>query len=125
MLPVIAYHLDSMLASATVYREHPEQSPARLTTLDTLWTYEEQLRHWAEQRLSPSQEREIKRLLGLLPRVREITLAQLTLSDKLRATTIEAIMSKSDARVQLAFLLQGDDGDEEGSYWPLLWFCGQ
>lgn len=79
---------------------------------DDLWLYEQQLQRWRAVQLTPAQQGEVERLEGQVKRLRESVTANLALADKLKATTIEAIMSKTDEQLGLEFLL-GRIGDDE------------
>ncbi len=119
-LPVIAYAIDGMLASAEEQYPTLEEARPRPHMLDDytvgrvvevyteqrddLCLYEEQLRRWRAGMLTAAQRREIERLTGQLGRLRVVIDTILALMDELKGGTIEKMMSKSDLEVGLEML---------------------
>jgi hypothetical protein len=77
--------------------------------LEDVQLYREQLRRWQEQPLTADQRREVDRLLGQLPRIKQLSEAILELLDEIKEGTIDKILGKSDLEVGLEFLL-GNNG---------------
>jgi len=116
-LPVIAYAIDGMLASAEEQYPTLEEAQPRPHLLDDytvsrvvavyteqrddLWLYEEQLRRWRAGTLTAAQRREVERLTGQLGRLRAVIDTILALMDELKGGTIEKMMAKSDVEVGL------------------------
>jgi hypothetical protein len=73
--------------------------------LEDVQLYKEQLRRWQEQPLTADQRREVDRLLGQLPRIKQLSEAILELLDEIKEGTIDKIMAKSDAELGLDLLL--------------------
>ncbi len=119
-LPVIAYAIDRMLASAEEQYPTLEEARPRPHMLDDytvgrvvevyteqrddLWMYEEQLRRWSAQTLTADQRREVERLTGQLRRLRAVIDKILALMDELKGGTIEKMLAKSDLEVGLEML---------------------
>jgi hypothetical protein len=126
-LPIITQAIDGMLESAQNNLAMLDQArPGSLdnytigrvvevftTQRDDLWLYDEQLKRWRATQLTQQQRREVDRLTGQLPKLRKAIAANLALADKLKGTTIETILGKSDAEVGLDFLLRGGFGVRE------------
>ncbi len=89
------------------------------TQRDDLWLYDTQFHRWQAESLTTAQRAEVKRLTGQLTRLRDTLTTVLTLAERLKATTIEAIMAKSDTELELEFLLRdglfAEDDDDESS----------
>ena len=64
--------------------------------VDLLAVYDEQLGRWRSGPVTGAQRREVERLSGQLARNRDVDAAILTLAENLEATTIDAILAKSD-----------------------------
>ncbi len=65
-------------------------------THDDLWVFDEQLVRWSKVPLTARQRVEVDRLILQQRRMREVVEEILALADDLRATTIEAVLAKSD-----------------------------
>lgn len=65
-------------------------------THDNLWVFEEQLARWSKTALTPRQRAEVDRLILQQRTMREVVEEILALADDLKATTIEAVLAKSD-----------------------------
>jgi hypothetical protein len=76
--------------------------------LEDVQLYREQLRRWQEQPLTADQRREVDRLLGQLPRIKQLSEAILELLDEIKEGTIDKILGKSDLEVGLEFLLRNN-----------------
>jgi hypothetical protein len=114
-LPGIATAIDGMLEAAKEQYPALEQAKNRPGVLDDftvervvsvytqqasdLWLYEEQLRRWKEQKLTPAQHQEVTRLEGQLEQLRTQIDAILSLVKDLKPMTIESLMSKSDLEI--------------------------
>jgi len=72
---------------------------------DFLWVYEEQLEKWQKENLTPSQKKEITRLVIQTQHLRETVEAILTIDNELKEKTIEKLLAKDDAEVGLEYLL--------------------
>ena len=68
--------------------------------------YAGQLSRWNRLKLTPSQRREVDRLLEQIPRIRDRISAILALAAELKGGTIETVLGKSDLEVGLEFLLE-------------------
>ncbi len=117
-LPVIAPVIDGQLESAE--EQHRLLLQARPGSLDDatvervvrLFTeemefldlYEQQLDRWRTGPLTAGQLREVQRLGGQVARNREVATTILALAEELKATTIEAILGKSDLELGLELL---------------------
>ena len=72
--------------------------------VDLLAVYDEQLVRWRNGPLAGAQRREVERLSGQVVRNRDVDAAILTLAENLKATTIDAILAKSDLELGLEAL---------------------
>jgi hypothetical protein len=72
--------------------------------LDLLGVNQEQLDRWRTTPLTASQRREVERLDRQVTRSRDVAGAILALAEELRATTIDAILAKSDLELGLELL---------------------
>jgi hypothetical protein len=67
--------------------------------------YEEQLRRWQKQPLTGDQRREVDRLLGQLPRIKQLSEAILEMLDESKGGTIDRVLHESGREVGLEFLM--------------------
>jgi hypothetical protein len=74
--------------------------------VDLLAVYDEQLGRWRSGPMTGAQRREVERLSGQLARNRDVDAAILTLAENLKATTIDAILAKSDLELGLELGLE-------------------
>lgn len=74
--------------------------------IDDVRFYEEQFARWLAEPLTEDQRREVNRLNGQLPRIKELSQAILDLMDKMKHGTINRILEKSDLELGLEFLLK-------------------
>jgi hypothetical protein len=114
-LPLIAHVIDGQLQAAE--EQHRLLRQARPGSLDDatvervirvfteevdlLAVYDEQLGRWRSGPLAGAQRREIDRLSRQLARNRAAAAAIITLAENLKATTIDAILAKSDLELGL------------------------
>ncbi len=121
MLPTLAPHIDGMLAAsqeqyATLLEAKPKPHvlddytvgrviAAFTTQIADLWLFDEQLRRWQAETLSPEQRAEVTRLVEQMRRLREVDTQVLALAKELSKGTIEKVMSKSDEELGLEFLM--------------------
>ncbi len=76
-------------------------------THDDLWVFDEQLVRWSKVPLTARQRVEVDRLILQQRRMREVVEEILALADDLRATTIEAVLAKSDFDLGLEAVFGG------------------
>jgi hypothetical protein len=70
------------------------------------WLWPEQLRRWSKLALTPTQRREVERLMVQVEKLR-VTLEQiLAFSKEMRPGTIDAVLRKSDVQLGLESLLR-------------------
>ena len=109
-LPIVAPVIDGQLEAAE--EQHRLLRLARPGSLDNatvervvrvfteeaelLAVYSEQLDQWRSGALTAAQRLEVERLSGQLAHNRDVDAAILTLAEQLKATTIDAILAKSD-----------------------------
>jgi hypothetical protein len=121
LLPLIASLIDGGVEEAaaqqqvlTRARERPHLlDDATLDRVDEVYGEEqqwlafceEQLRRWQQDRPSPSEEREIGRLVAEIERLRPLVAEILAVSAEIRTGTIDRIMEMSDAELGLKALL--------------------
>ena len=74
--------------------------------LEDLWLYEEQFGRWLKQSLTDDQRGEVERLLGQLPRIKQLSEAILELLDEIKDGTIDKVLGKSDLELGLESLLR-------------------
>jgi hypothetical protein len=127
LLPVVALMIDEVVQNSedqheafSEARDKPhvldDATVSRATRLykaqlEDLRLYEEQLKRWQMQPLTGDQRREVDRLLGQLPRIKQLSEAILEMLDEIKEGTIDKILAKSDLEVGLEFLL-GNSGDD-------------
>jgi hypothetical protein len=75
------------------------------TQIADLWVFDEQLRRWQAETLSPEQRAEVTRLVEQLRRLCEVDHQVLALARELSKGTIEKVMSKSDEELGLEYLM--------------------
>jgi len=128
-LPLIAPHIDGMLADATEQYETLQEARPKPFVLDNytvgrvievftvqrddLWVFDEQLRRWQAEKLTTTQGKEVARLVNQMKRLREVITAILALADELKERTIEKVMAKSDVELGLEALLRGLPNEQE------------
>lgn len=76
-------------------------------TQEDLWVFDEQLLRWSKTGLTPRQRTEVDRLILQQRRMRELVEEILALADDLKATTIEAVLAKSDFDLGLEAVFGG------------------
>jgi len=119
-LPLIARVIDGQLEAAE--EQHRLLLQARPGSLDDatvervvrvyteevklLAVYYDQLDQWRSGALTVAQRLEVERLSGQLAHNRDVDAAILTLAQNLKATTIDAILSKSDLELGLEVLTE-------------------
>lgn len=119
-LPTIAYAIDGMYAG--VEQQYPTllEAKQRPYVLDNatvnrvvnvytqqqqdLWLFEEQLKRWQAQPLTPSQQQEVTRLEGQLEKLRQHLAAILSVAEELKQGTIETVLEKDDLELGIDFL---------------------
>ena len=122
LLPVVAMMIDEVVQNSEEQHETFSEAKDKPHILDDatvsrairlykaqledVWLYEEQLKRWQEQPLTGEQRREVDRLLGQLPRLKQLSEAILEMLDEIKEGTIDRIMAKSDVEVGLESLLR-------------------
>ncbi len=117
-LPLIAQVIDGQLQAAE--EQHRLLRLARPGSLDNatvervvrvfteevelLAVYDEQLDRWHSWSLTVAQRLEVERLRGQLAHNRDVDAAVLSLAEELKATTIDAILAKSDLELGIEVL---------------------
>ena len=71
-----------------------------------LWLWDEQLRRWDAEDLTPLRRREVQRLQGQMAALRTVVGEILALADELGQGTIERVLAKDDAELGLETLLR-------------------
>jgi len=126
-LALIASHIDGMLEAAQEHyqtlqpaRDKPHvldnYTVGRVTEVFTaqkndLWLFEEQLKRWTAQSLTPRQRAEVQRLITQMAQLRQVIGDILALADALKKGTIEQVLSKSDEELGLDFLRRYRSGE--------------
>jgi len=121
-LTLIASHIDGMLEAAQEQYETLQPARAKPHVLDNytvgrvtevftaqkndLWLFEEQLKRWTTQSLTPRQRQEVQRLTGQMSKLRQVITDILALADELKKETIEQVLGKSDEELGLEVLLR-------------------
>jgi hypothetical protein len=116
-----ATHIDGMLESsqeqyATLQEARPKPHvlddytvnrviSAFTTQIADLWLFDEQLKRWSAETLTPEQRAEVARLVEQMRRLREVDHQVLALARELSKGTIEKVMAKSDEELGLEFLM--------------------
>ncbi len=119
-LALIASHIDGMLEAAQEQYATLQPARAKPHVLDNytvgrvtevytvqkndLWLFEEQLKRWTEQSLTPRQRTEVQRLMGQMAKLRQVITDILALADELKQGTIEQVLGTSDEELGLDFL---------------------
>jgi hypothetical protein len=127
LLPVVAMMIDEVLQNSEKQHEtfsEVKDKPHVLddatvsrairlykAQLEDVQLYREQLTRWQMQPLTGDQRKEVDRLLGQLPRIKQLSEAILEMLDEIKEGTIDKILGKSDLEVGLEFLL-GNSGDD-------------
>lgn len=119
-MPMIASLIDGQLADlkdqyASLLEARPKphvltdaivQRVTRVYTeqFDFAWVFEEQLSKWEkEERLAPTQQKEIKRLQVQVQEIRKFLVDILALAEELKMGTIEKVMAKSDFELGMEY----------------------
>jgi hypothetical protein len=131
LLPVVAMMIDEVVQNSE--DQHETFSEAKDTPhvlddatvsrairlykaqLEDVQLYREQLTRWQAQPLTGDQRREVDRLLGQLPRLRQLSEAILEMLDEIKEGTIDKILAKSDLEVGLEYLLRKPGDDPEAT----------
>lgn len=79
-------------------------------TAEGLWLYDEQLRRWADRRLTETQRTEVERLGAQVDILRDVVGDVLSLAARLKGQTIEALLAKSDVELAVESLPGGEEG---------------
>jgi hypothetical protein len=83
-----------------------------------LWLFDEQLKRWKAQKLTPVQSEEVEKLTLTQEQLTKVVKDILALAAQLKEQTIEKTLAKSDLEIGLEFLLksrsQGDNGRSSG-----------
>lgn len=119
-LPLSASLIDGMLESAeqqhqTLLEAQPRPyvlddytvgrvRAAFMAQRDDLWLFEEQLRRWDTEALTPAQRRKVDRLANQLIRLQKAIAAILALADELAGGTIERTLAADNVALGLEFL---------------------
>ncbi len=82
---------------------------------DDLWLWDEQLKRWDGETLTPLRRREVERLQGQMVALRTVIDNILALADELGRGTIESVLAKDDAELGLETLLRmmGQQGERD------------
>lgn len=85
-----------------------------ITQRDDLWLWDEQLRQWAADDLTPLRRREVERLQGQMVALHTVIDEILTLADERGAGTIERVLARDAAELGLGTLrrLMGQHGEQ-------------
>lgn len=126
-LALIASHIDGMLEAAQEQYETLQPARAKPHVLDNytvgrvidvftvqkndLWLFEEQLKRWMAQSLTPRQRTEVQRLTSQMAKLRQVISDILALADELKQGTIEQVLGKRDEELGLDFLLRHRSGE--------------
>src|SRR6266487_3241433 len=116
-----ATHIDGMLESSQEQYETLQEAKPKPHVLDDytvnrvitafttqiadLWLFDEQLKRWSAETLTPEQWTEVVRLVEQMRRLREVDNQVLALVRELSKGTIEKVMAKSDEELGLEFLM--------------------
>ena len=119
---IIASHIDVVLEAAQEHYQTLQPARAKPHVLDDytvkrvievftvqkndLWLFNEQVKRWTVQPLTPGQRTEVQRLTGQMVKLRQVIADILALADELKQGTIEQVMSKSDEELGLDVLLR-------------------
>jgi hypothetical protein len=92
-----------------VLDDHTVERTVRIfgETHEDLWVFDEQLVRWSKTDLSAHQQTEVDRLILSQRRMREVVEEILALADDLKATTIEAVLAKSDVDLGMEAVFGG------------------
>jgi hypothetical protein len=120
-LPTVTMALNGMLEAAQEMSgtlEYARQSPQSLDDytvnrlvrvhreqLDTLSIYDDQLRRWQAEALTPAQRQEVTRLVEVAGQLREVLDEIIELGEWLKARTIEKTLAKNDEELGLEFFM--------------------
>jgi len=121
-LALIASHINGMLEAAQEQYQTLQPARAKPHVLDDytvkrvidvftvqkndLWVFEEQLKRWNAQSLTPRQQAEVQRLTTQMAQLRQVIGDILALADELKKGTIEQVLGTSDEELGLDFLLR-------------------
>jgi len=80
---------------------------------DDLWLWDEQLKRWDGETLTPLRRREVERLQGQMVALHKVVGEILALAAELRRGTIERVLAKNDAELGLETLrrMMGEHGE--------------
>ena len=122
LLPVVAMMIDEVVQNSEDQHEAFSEAKDKPHVLDDatvfrairlykaqledLRLYEEQLKRWQMQPLTGDQRMEVDRLLGQLPRIKQLSEAILELLDEIKDGTIDKVLGKSDLVIGLEALLR-------------------
>jgi hypothetical protein len=122
-LPLIAKVIDEGLTGAEdqyrllleakhrprVLDDHTVERTLRVfgETHEDLWVFKEQLARWSKTALTPRKRAEVDRLILQQRHMREVVEEILALADDLKATTIEAVLARSDFDLGLEAVFGG------------------
>jgi hypothetical protein len=123
MLPTLAQAIDGMLQADLEQYINLQQAKDKPHVLDdftvnrvitvfteqssNFWIYDEQLRRWQQDTLTPGQRDEVERLVEQMRRLRENNTNVLLLARELSKRTIEKVLAKSDVELGLEMLMKG------------------
>ncbi len=119
-LPIVATALSGMLEAAREQYPALEEAKNRPHVLDDdllnrvinahtqqaedLWLFEEQIRRWKAEKITKTQQEELRRLEGQLEELRKMLNLILVLAEELKGGTIDSIMAMSDEELGMALL---------------------
>lgn len=121
-MPMLTYAIDGMLTTATENYATLQEAIPRPYVLDDytvnrvikvfttqqadLPLFEQQLRKWQATTLTPTQSKEVERLLIQLGQLRETIIKILALAQDLKKGMIEAQLGKSDLQLGIEALMK-------------------
>lgn len=70
-----------------------------------LWLFDEQLRRWKTEQLTPAQHMEVDRLHSQMERWHTVVRTILALADELKGQTLERLLAKDTAEIGQEYLL--------------------
>ncbi len=77
--------------------------------------FDEQLKRWKEQKLTPAQSQEVEKLTLTQEQLTKVIKDILALTTQLKEQTIEKTLAKSDLEIGLEYLLKSRPGDGSGT----------
>ncbi len=121
-LGLIAYNIRGMFESAQEQYETLKEAIPRPYVLDDftvkrvidvytvqqkdLWLFDEQLKRWKAQQLTPAQSQEVEKLTITQEQLTKVVKDILALAAQLKEQTIEKTLAKSDLEIGLEYLLK-------------------